>query len=180
MKSMSELSHQFLKPALHQQAICIDGTLGYGRDAGFFLEQGAKHVYAYEIQPNLLAAALQNLSDPRIHALAKSHDQIGHDLGHLQGKVDAVIFNFGYDPHTLQGIATTTDSSLAAIQAAVRLLRIKGRMALVFYPHPQGMQEKEAIFKWLETQLHLETTYICHPFKHNSPSLLCIEKRHQA
>lgn len=180
MKSMSELSHQFLKPALHKQAVCIDGTLGYGRDAGFFLEQGAKRVYAYEIQPNVLTAALDNLPDLRLHVLAKSHGQMGLDLGFLQEKVDAVIFNFGYDPHTLEGIATTTDSSLAAIQAAAALLRIKGRMALVFYPHPQGVQEKEAIFKWLEMQPYLETTYVCHPFKQNSPSLLCVEKRHKA
>lgn len=28
MKSMVDLSHEFLKPVLHKQAICVDATLG--------------------------------------------------------------------------------------------------------------------------------------------------------
>ena len=38
MKSMVELSHDFLLPTLHSQAICIDATLGKGKDAQFFLD----------------------------------------------------------------------------------------------------------------------------------------------
>lgn len=32
MKSMVDLSHEFLKPVLHKQAICVDATLGQGKD----------------------------------------------------------------------------------------------------------------------------------------------------
>ncbi len=175
---MSELSHDFLKPVLHGQAICIDGTLGYGRDTRFFLDQGVRQVFAYEIQPDLLENTTKQIEDPRLAARGWSHDQMGHDLKSLKGKVDAVVFNFGFDPHTLEGIVTHPSSSLKAVQSAVELLRIKGRLALVFYPHPEGVQEQEMIFQWLKSQNGLETTYISHPFKQNSPSLLCIEKRH--
>lgn len=37
MKSMVDLSHEFLKPVLHKQAICVDATLGQGKDTDFFL-----------------------------------------------------------------------------------------------------------------------------------------------
>lgn len=175
---MSELSHDFLEPVLHPQAICIDGTLGYGRDSRFFLDHKARQVFAYEIQPGLLENAVKEIDDPRLHAWGKSHDQMGEDLKSLKGRVDAVVFNFGYDPHTLEGVATRSSSSLKTVQSAIELLRIKGRIALVFYPHPDGVQEQETIFQWLKSQDGLETTYISHPFKSNSPSLLCIEKRH--
>ncbi|WP_288001727.1 hypothetical protein [Holdemanella sp.] len=36
MKSMVDLSHEFLKPVLHKQAICVDATLGQGKDTDFF------------------------------------------------------------------------------------------------------------------------------------------------
>ena len=50
MKSMVELSHDFLLPTLHSQAICIDATLGKGKDAQFFLDHSVKKVYGFEIQ----------------------------------------------------------------------------------------------------------------------------------
>ena len=50
MKSMVDLSHEFLKPVLHKQAICVDATLGQGKDTDFFLSQNVHKVYGFEIQ----------------------------------------------------------------------------------------------------------------------------------
>ena len=44
MKSMVDLSHEFLKPVLHKQAICVDATLGQGKDTDFFLSQNVHKV----------------------------------------------------------------------------------------------------------------------------------------
>ena len=38
MKSIVDQSHDFLKDALHKGAICIDATLGWGKDTNFFLK----------------------------------------------------------------------------------------------------------------------------------------------
>ena len=50
MKSMVDVSHEFLKPVLHKQAICVDATLGQGKDTDFFLSQNVHKVYGFEIQ----------------------------------------------------------------------------------------------------------------------------------
>lgn len=53
MQAMTQLAHDFLKPILHSQAICVDGTLGRGRDTLFFIEQNVGRVFYYEIQSDL-------------------------------------------------------------------------------------------------------------------------------
>ena len=50
MKSMVDISHEFLKPVLHKQSICVDATLGQGKDTDFFLSQNVHKVYGFEIQ----------------------------------------------------------------------------------------------------------------------------------
>lgn len=54
MKSMVDVSHEFLKPVLHKQAICVDATLGQGKDTDFFLSQNVHKVYGFEIQRDVL------------------------------------------------------------------------------------------------------------------------------
>ena len=39
MKSIVDQSHDFLKDVLHKGAICIDATLGWGKDTDFFLKK---------------------------------------------------------------------------------------------------------------------------------------------
>lgn len=177
MESITTLSHLFLKPVLHSQALCLDATLGYGNDAGFFLNQNVHRVYAYELQSTLAQETQKRLDSSRLYLFPKNHEAIGEDLAFLQGKLDAAIFNFGYDPKT-KAMATQVNSSLKAVQATLFLLRQKGRLALVFYPHPQGQEEKETILKWLQQNSDVDVLCITHPFKPNAPCLVCVEKIH--
>lgn len=178
MESMSELSHHFVEPALHRQAVCIDATLGHGRDAAFFLDRNVRHVFAYEIQPDLARQTAAALDTPRLHVQAGSHAGLEDDLKDWKGKVDAVLFNFGYDPKNPSGIRTRLDSSLPAVLGAIRLLRPKGRMALVFYSHEEGIEERQAIVRALHHLSGIECLEIRHPFKPDAPVLVCIEKTH--
>lgn len=186
MYSMSELAHKFLEPVLHHQAICIDATLGYGRDSRFFLEGNARRVFAYEIQEELYkdtTRMLQSLNpdyESRLHTFLKDHSLMDQDLDLYQGRIDAVIFNFGYDPHTLCGICTRPQTSVRAVSIGADLLKARGRMALVFYPHPAGKEEKKAVMEMLKARSDLELLEIRHPFKDNAPSLTCVEKKRSA
>ena len=47
MKSIVDQSHDFLKDALHKGAICIDATLGWGKDTNFFLKNKVRKVYGF-------------------------------------------------------------------------------------------------------------------------------------
>lgn len=185
MQAMTQLAHDFLIPVLHPRALCVDGTLGRGRDTIFFIEQKVGSVFYYEIQPDLFERFQTELNAmpgtghqrfPHVTGFAHSHEQILQDLREYEGCIDAVIFNYGYDPKTLCGIATQADSSLSALKQCVRLLRKKGRMALVFYPHPEGEKEKAVLMDWLKDQTSLEILEIKHPFNPRSPSLICLEK----
>ncbi len=178
MKSMSELAHDFLKPVLHSGALCIDGTLGYGRDSEFFLKENVRKVFAYEIQPELAQSSKNRLNSKRLVVFEHSHELMEKDLQIYAGSIDAVIFNFGFDPHTLEGVCTQKESSLEAMKQALNLLRHKGRVALVFYPHEQGREEKETLMQELEGRKDLGVLEICHPFLDHSPTLVCVEKMH--
>ncbi len=177
MESITTLSHAFLKPVLHSQALCLDATLGYGHDAGFFLDQNVHQVFAYELQKALGQETKKRLDSSRLCLFEKNHKTIHDDLAFLQGKLDAAIFNFGYDPKTKE-MPTQVNSSLKAVQATLALLRQKGRLALVFYPHPQGQEEKETILEWLKQNPEVDVLCITHPFKPNAPCLVCVEKIH--
>lgn len=185
MQAMTQLAHDFLQPVLHAQAICVDATLGRGRDTLFFMEQKVGKVFYYEIQPDLFELFQEKLNTrvtqehqkvPHVIGYCHSHEMIGTDLEIYRGQIDAMVFNYGYDPKTLSGIATQANSSLCALEQSVKLLRKKGRIALVFYPHPEGQNEKEILMDWLKKQTNLEVLEIHHPFKLNSPSLVCLEK----
>lgn len=178
MQSMSEYSHRFVLPALHPGAVCIDATLGRGRDSQFFLDQNAARVIAYEIQQAPFEAACTRIQNRRFFPRLASHTHMKMDWPDLIGKVDAILFNFGYDPAAPDTLTTHMESSLEAIAQAIDLLRIKGRMGLVFYPHAQGQKEKEAAMAYLAGVPGIDVLEIRHPFKINAPSLVCVEKIH--
>ncbi len=175
MESITTWAHTFLKPALHHQALCLDATLGYGHDSAFFLEQGVHTVYAYELQESLGRQTQTKLASKKLCLFLHNHATLQDDLAFLKGKLDAAVFNFGYDPKTKETL-TQVNSSLKAVQATISLLRHKGRLALVFYDHPQGRQEQEAIMAWLKQNPDVDVLCIQHPFKPTAPCLVGIEK----
>lgn len=179
MKSMTELSHEFLKPVLKKGAICIDATLGQGSDTEFFLSCPISRLFSFDIQPHLIEQIESRIDDMRLKAFCESHERIDHieELAGCKNQVSAVIFNFGYDPAQKSGIMTHPASSAKAIKAAMKLLRRKGRMALVFYPHEEGEREKETLLKMMERfSPYVEMQKVESPFR-KSPSLLLCEKK---
>ncbi len=150
MKSMVELSHDFLKPALHAQAIVVDATLGNGRDTQFFLSQNVRKVYAFEIQEDVVAKTMETIQDERCVPFVMGHEHM--DV--IQETVDAIIFNFGYCPHGDTNITTLPETSLVAVQKGLSILKPKGRMVLVFYPHATGQEEARIILDYLSGTSH--------------------------
>lgn len=164
MKSMVELSHTFLKDIIHPQSLLIDATLGQGKDALFFLQERAGTIHAFEIDEGIASEAEAFLKEQKrkqkekepfrkqseviVHAC--SHDTMEEVLASENRKADGIIFNFGWYPKEADRCETRPETSARAVEQAIRLLRPKGRMALVFYAHAQGAQEQEAVLKMLE------------------------------
>lgn len=190
MKSMVEISHAFLQPVLHSQAVCIDATLGQGKDSLFFLEQHPGQIHAFEIDAEIAAEAAERLESRRkqlqeqtgcrtrlqVHPL--SHHHMQEVLCGLQGQADAVIFNFGWYPKEAGRSQTLPQTSAQAVEQALGLLRPRGRMALVFYPHDLAALEEEAVLSVLERhQDSLEVQKVKNLFVNSSPWVCLIQQK---
>lgn len=172
MKSIVDISHEFLLPVLHNQAICIDATWGHGKDSAFFLKQNVRKVYAFEIQEEVFKET--SIKYPEVIGFNQSHENIDQ----IPEKVDAIIFNFGYCPGVESDVMTQANTSLMAVKKGLNQLRKKGRMALVFYPHEQGKEEAHVIQQYLSTLDSSEYSLIqIQRLFVDSPYLIGIEKR---
>ena len=156
MKSMVDLSHEFLKPVLHKQAICVDATLGQGKDTDFFLSQNVHKVYGFEIQRDVFESTKERLDDQRTCFYNVGHE---HMKEYIHEEVDAILFNFGYFPKGDLKITTQSSSSVSAVRQALNLLKVKGRMALVMYPHDTGKEEAICVEEFLKTQTSVYKGY---------------------
>lgn len=175
MKSMVDLSHEFLLPCLHQGAICVDATLGHGKDAKFFLDHKVLKVIGFEVQEDVLNETVNNLQTKKLQAHLLGHEKMDEVI---HSQIDCVVFNFGYCPGKDESIYTKTDTSLIAIQKALCLLKKKGRMALVLYPHEAGRQEAKAIEEYVSTLNFNEYAVLKMKLmnQEDSPYLIGIEK----
>ena len=178
MKSMVQISHDFLAPALHTQAVCVDATFGQGKDTAFFLNSNVSKVYAFDVQPALVEQGKAKFCTEKAEILNLSHEALDQALACETRPLDAVIFNFGWDPAQKGGIETSPESSVKGVLAAFERLRPKGRMALVFYPHPQGKAEEERVLAALKPlNGKMEVLMAVHPFQANAPRACLIQKR---
>lgn len=175
MKSMVDISHEFLKPVLHKQAVCIDATLGQGKDTQFFLSCHVGKVYGFEIQKDVFDRVSQIFKDnEKVHLFCTGHENMDQ---FIHESVDAILFNFGYFPNGDTHITTQSSTSILAIQKALTLLKIKGRMALVLYPHHEGRLESQKIEAFLKTQENLQIYKLDNFLVKNCPYVLMVEKR---
>ena len=90
MKSMVDVSHEFLKPVLHKQAICVDATLGQGKDTDFFLSQNVHKVYGFEIQRDVFESTKERLDDQRtcFYNVGHEHMETSVYKGYKQDKIE--------------------------------------------------------------------------------------------
>ena len=171
---MVEVSHEFLKPVLHSQAICVDATIGNGKDSQYLLDQHVKKVYGFEIQKEVLESV--NISDSRFYPILDGHEKMAR---YIHEEVDAIIFNFGFCPNGDTTITTLPETSLQAVKASLQMLKRKGRLALVLYPHQYSLQEQNTIEAFLKTlSAHDFQIYKIQALNvKNMPYLIGIEKR---
>lgn len=174
MKSMVDLSHEFIRPVLHKQAICVDATLGQGKDTDFFLSQNVRIVYGFEIQRDVFESTKERLDDQRTCFYNVGHE---HMEEYIHEEVDAILFNFGYFPKGDPKITTQSSSSVSAVRQALNLLKVKGRMALVMYPHDMGKEEAICVEEFLKTQTTIQVQKVQNLLVDHCPYVLLIEKR---
>ncbi|HET6423373.1 MAG TPA: class I SAM-dependent methyltransferase [Planctomycetaceae bacterium] len=156
MTSLTEIAHREARVGTGD--IVIDATAGNGHDALFLARTVGPRgkVYAFDIQREALDRTAARLAEAGI-----SHVQLVHgDHAHLRdlvepqhhGEIAAVMFNLGYLPRGDKTIITRAASTIAAIQAAMRLLRDGGTITILAYPGHAGGEEELAAVERLVTE----------------------------
>ena len=161
--SVLSFAHKLIAERLALGDRAIDATVGTGADTLFLSRlcgpRGA--VLGFDIQPEALALAEERLraageESPGTLApvtlLQRSHAAMVESVpGDWPGTVSAVMFNLGYLPagDADKTIITQPDSSIAALEAALELLRPGGIITAVLYPgHEGGDLEAAAVEAW--------------------------------
>ena len=146
--------HEFLKQHVAPGAFCIDATAGKGRDTALLCRLAGEsgHVLAFDIQPDAIAQTKALLAQEELTAdvILDSHARMEQYA--VPETVDCVVFNFGRLPGGDPSVFTRAESSVAAIDAGLRLLRPRGVMAIaLYYGKENGYRERDAILQYLQT-----------------------------
>ncbi|MBP3965728.1 class I SAM-dependent methyltransferase [Paenibacillus lignilyticus] len=185
--SVLSMAHKLVKERVSPGDTVIDATCGNGVDTLFLAELVGPRgtVYAFDIQEEALERTRQRLNDSAagaaLHLVHASHaDMVEQISADGRGKAAAAMFNLGYLPGADQSVITTPDGTLAALKAALAVLRPSGIVTVVLYPgHPGGAEEADAALQWASSlpQSLAQTVLYRMAQKAEAPYLLAIEKR---
>ncbi|MDU0203865.1 tRNA (mnm(5)s(2)U34)-methyltransferase [Paenibacillus sp. MAH-36] len=183
-------AHQLIGQRVQPGDTAIDATLGNGVDTVFLAKLVGRRgrVYGFDIQQQALDQTKMRLEKELPDASSSVHMSLcSHALMETavpedrHGKVAAVTFNLGYLPGADPVTITKQESTLPALEAALRLLRKGGIVTIVLYSgHDGGSEEAAAVEAWAQ-QLPLAAYQVLrYQFMNTSahaPYLLALEKR---
>jgi predicted methyltransferase len=185
-------AHGWVRERVQPGDAVVDATLGGGVDARFLAELTGPRgtLIGFDIQPEAIRRTEERLAPlaaadrlPETSLQLRSHAGMAEAVpAILHGRVAAVLFNLGYLPGegSDQSIVTQPDSTLAAMEAALALLRPGGILACVLYPdHPGGAAEAEAVTAWASALPPAKAQSVLYRMmqKTSAPYAMGIEKR---
>ncbi len=146
--------HEIMRSQAPEGGFYIDATMGKGKDTLFFCRLAGElgHVLAFDIQQEALRLTGRLLEEHGVRERAELYLD-GHEHMDRYAKpetVDAICFNFGYLPGGDHAVATSADTSVAAIKKGLGILKHGGMMSLCIYSGGDtGFEEKEEILRCL-------------------------------
>lgn len=181
-KPLTALAQELVHEAVEPGVTVIDATVGNGFDTVFLAEAvgPSGSVAGYDIQADALEATRRRLdasglSNVTLHHA--SHEQIAEIE---PGSIAAVMFNLGYLPRGDHEITTTAETTVAAVAAAIDVIRPGGVISILCYRgHAGGPEEYAAVASLLEHRAaEVEVaTYESTPPKPSSPVLIFVRTR---
>lgn len=143
----------YLQRVILDGDIVVDATAGRGKDTLFLADcVGPKgKVYAFDIQKAAIESTRELLIEynrnDRVDLFLESHTDMEK---FLPGRIKAALFNLGYLPGSDQQVTTHPETTIQAINAALRLLTEKGVIVLTVYRgHDNGAEESAVLNTYL-------------------------------
>ena len=127
--------HDFLTRTVKPGSVCVDATAGKGRDTALLcrLTGKAGRVLAFDIQEEAIRQTRALLEAEGLSAEVVLDSHANLEQYAEPGTVDCVVFNFGRLPGGDPSIFTRSDTSVAALEAALRLLKPGDEITTVWY-----------------------------------------------
>ena len=129
-------------------------TAGNGNDTLYLAKLvGVEgQVIAFDIQEDAVANTEKRLQEQDMSERAKvvldSHVNMASYA--KENTVDCIVFNLGYLPGGDHKMATQANSSIEAMNVALKLLKKKGLLSVTIYSGgDSGFEEKDAVLSWL-------------------------------
>lgn len=176
------LLHHWIRQKVTEGAFCIDATAGKGNDTALLAELAGDtgKVIAMDIQEAAIHATEACLQQKNLHRnvtlVLDSHANIQQYAA--SGTVDCITFNLGYLPGGDHRIATQADSTIAALEQSLQLLKPFGIIAMaIYHGGDTGFAERDAVLAWLKQLDHKQYTVLVTDFynRPNCPPLaVCI------
>lgn len=186
--SVLDYAHVLATRALEPGDVAVDATVGNGHDTLVLARAvGADgRVFGFDVQAAAIEETRARLAsesvEKQVDLFQHGHEEMARVLPEAcVGSVGAVTFNLGYLPGSASELTTTPETTLPALDAAVRLLRPGGVVTVVVYTgHEGGSKEAEAVDAWAadcpQDRFHA-LSYRFVNQQNDPPRLVVVEKR---
>ncbi len=154
----TKIAHLLLENKIKNSRVVVDATMGNGYDTLFLCQNVLPKgiVYAFDIQETAVNHTLKLLKDhgysseleSEILCIKDSHENFDK---YILESVDVFMYNLGYLPGGDKSIVTLSRSTIKSLQSAFSLLNVGGIVSIIiYYRHPGGGLEKQAVENYLE------------------------------
>lgn len=182
-KNALKLSHEYLKANISQGDTVVDATAGRGRDTlllSLLTGENGK-VFAFDIQKEAIDSTQELLKEHNRSNVALIHDSHHHLASYVQS-AKCVVFNLGFLPGGDHSIYSRSDTSIQAIDAALKIIPSDGFVSICsYYGGDTGFEEKDNLLAYLENLDQKAYTVMLHSFHNRKgcpPLFIIIEKNH--
>ena len=162
MIDLLTVEKQFIASHVREGGTVVDFTMGNGHDTLWLSRQVGENgkVYAFDIQPKALESSEKLLREsgcPQNYTLIlDSHANVEQ---YVKEPICAGMFNLGYLPGSDKSVTTLRESTMKAVEGALRLLEDDGGILIAVYPgHEEGSLEGKMLDEYFTT---LDRKKIC-------------------
>lgn len=157
------VTHRFWQQTIRPGSFIVDATAGNGGDTAFLCKlTGPKgRVLAMDIQQQAVEHARARLKEEGLEGIGQvilaDHSQLERYVP--AESADCIVFNFGWLPGGNHEIFTKKETSIPAVQQALRCLRPGGLLSLcLYYGRNNGYEERDALLSLVRELDHRQFT----------------------
>ncbi len=146
------ITHHFAEKAVSKGDTVIDATMGNGHDTLFLSRLVGENgkVYAFDIQKQAVESTkslLEKEGARNAELIMSGHQNMEQ---YVSEGVSAVMFNLGYLPGGDHSVGTLAETTILALESAMRLIKKGGVITVgVYYGGDSGFDEKNSVMEYI-------------------------------